>query len=393
MTKETTDIDGLKQGFGIYIHWPFCLTKCPYCDFNSYVADSIDHNEWRSAYLRRIKYWADFIDDKKELTSIFFGGGTPSLMEAKTVEVIIEEIAKYWEFSNDIEITLEANPTSVETKKFKEFKQAGINRVSIGVQSLIDGDLKKLGRKHTANEAITAIDTASRHFDRYSFDLIYARDGQNINDWEGELKNALNIAGGHISLYQLTIEKGTKFYTLYNRGELNLPNNDEAASFYKITNDIMADASYFDYEVSNYAIKGEESQHNLLYWRYHDYLGIGAGAHGRISVGRDKFEIKEHRALNTWLQDKSKNFTSSLKLNKLTQQERLEELFLMGFRILEPISYDRIKEENVNYMNEVNFDAICNLESLGLLKNTNEAIAITKKGRLLLDRVLTKILS
>ncbi len=377
--------------FGIYIHWPFCLSKCPYCDFNSYILNNIDYDIWCDAYIRRIKYWVSQIKDKQKLTSIYFGGGTPSLMPADIVDKIINEIAKYWQFADNVEITIEANPTSVEINKFKLFKDIGINRVSLGVQSLIDSDLKKLGRQHSVSEAITAIELACQYFKDFSFDLIYARAGQNLSGWEKELKKAFKLAGKHISLYQLTIEKGTLFYTLYNRGELSIPDSQKSFEFYNLTNDIANSFNYSNYEISNYAKEGGKSRHNLLYWNYCNYVGIGAGAHSRVEINNNKFAIQEHTVPQIWVNDIDKNFKNSLRKKQLTPEERLEELLIMGLRLLEPITYDKLKAENNNYQEMLDFIAIDNLKKNNLLQNIDNAIAVTKTGRLLLNQILANI--
>ena len=262
----------------IYIHWPFCLSLCPYCDFNSHLSDSIDYAMWLHAYQTEIDYFANKIKGKS-VRSIFFGGGTPSLMKPDIVAGIIQKIAGLAEISEFTEITMEANPTSYETQKFREFKVAGINRVSIGVQSFQQKGLEILGRKHSVREAICAIESAASLFDKYSFDLIYATPNQDLAQWQGELKFALSLAGGHISLYQLTIEKGTPFYRLFRDGKLPLPSNDIAANMYEWTSRYLQEQNYGRYEISNYATNGQECIHNLCYWNYDEYIGIGPRVH------------------------------------------------------------------------------------------------------------------
>ena len=286
--------------FGVYVHWPFCKAKCPYCDFNSHVNDSIDHEKWAQSYLREIDHVAAMTPGR-HVTSIFFGGGTPSLMQPQTVERILNHIHKVWPVANDVEITLEANPTSVENKKLQDFKTAGINRVSIGVQSLREHDLKFLGREHSASEAVNAIQIANDLFDRVSFDLIYARPDQKISVWREELQEAVQYVTGHLSLYQLTIEQGTPFYTQHARGEFRIPEQDQAGEFYEVTQEILEKAGLSAYEISNHAVEGQESAHNLTYWRYGDYAGIGPGAHGRLSIDGQKFAARTHRAPDIWL--------------------------------------------------------------------------------------------
>src|SRR5262252_8891286 len=267
-------------GFGLYVHWPFCLSKCPYCDFNSHVREAIDHERWRDALLLELDHYAADTPARR-LTSIFFGGGTPSLMAPDTVAAVIERAARHWPFAPDIEITLEANPTSVEAGKFAGFRSAGVNRVSLGVQALNDADLKFLGRHHSAAEARAAIEIARRSFRRHSFDLIYARPGQSAAAWRAELAEAIALAGDHLSVYQLTIEPETVFGAAHRRGELQVPEEEDAAALYELTQELLGAAGLPAYEISNHARPGEESRHNLAYWRYRTYAGIGPGAHGR----------------------------------------------------------------------------------------------------------------
>ena len=266
-------------GFGVYIHWPFCLAKCPYCDFNSHVSRNIDHDIWREALLAELRHSAKLTGPRK-VDTVFFGGGTPSLMQAETVSALIDEIDKLWGLDPNAEISLEANPTSVEAQKFADFSKAGVNRISMGIQSLNDVDLKALGRMHSVKEALMAFDIAKAQFKRVSFDLIYARQKQTADSWFSELRQALDLAVDHLSLYQLTIEQGTRFGDLYEKGNLkNLPPSDEAADMYLGTREICAEYGLNGYEISNYASQGAESRHNLIYWRYGDYAGVGPGAH------------------------------------------------------------------------------------------------------------------
>ena len=275
--------DWRNGGFGLYVHWPFCQAKCPYCDFNSHVSTKIDQNAWVRAYLSELRRVAHELPDRV-LSTIYFGGGTPSLMHPDTVASIIEAARSHWSFANDIEITLEANPGSVEVARFAGYRDAGVNRISMGIQALNDTDLRRLGRIHKVSEARTAFDIAQSCFDRVSFDLIYARQGQSLNDWKAELIQGLSMASTHVALYQLTIEDGTAFGDRFARGTLrDLPSDDLSADMYLLTQDICAEHSMHSYEVSNYARPGSESKHNLIYWRYGDYAGVGPGAHGRES--------------------------------------------------------------------------------------------------------------
>jgi len=373
---------------GIYIHWPFCKSKCPYCDFNSHVSNNIDLDKWHDAYLKEIDFFKDYLSGR-EISSIFFGGGTPSLMPASIAQSIIDKLAKEYKLVENIEITLEANPTSVEIEKFKNFAKAGINRVSIGIQSFDEHDLKFLGRNHSKNEAEKAIEIARDNFSNFSFDLIYARPSQTLSSWEKELTYALNIAKDHMSLYQLTIEKGTPFYKAYQNKEFTLPDQELAADLYDLTNEITKHYSMHAYEVSNYAIKGKESAHNLGYWRYQDYLGIGPGAHSRIN---NKAMMMIHQPDN-WL---SKVFLSGNGIQTcldLTNKEILEEMLIMGLRLTEGV--------NIKYLESrvgMKLDEAINTDKLNLLIKENMVILddylkVTDKGRLILNQILSSITS
>jgi putative oxygen-independent coproporphyrinogen III oxidase len=331
-------------GFGLYVHWPFCLKKCPYCDFNSHVRDGIDQPRWRRALLAELEHWAA-LGSRRPLTSIFFGGGTPSLMEPATAAAVIERAGRLWGLARDAEITLEANPTSVESGRFAEFRAAGINRVSLGIQSLEDDALKFLGRAHSAADARAAIAIAQRHFARMSFDLIYARPGQSLSDWDRELGQALDLAGNHLSVYQLTIESGTAFHTLHARGDLVLPDDDLGGALYELTQDRLEAAGLPGYEISNHARPGEASRHNLTYWRYGDYLGVGPGAHGRLTVDGVKHATQQKRAPETWLAAVERDGHGTEAMTALSAAERAEELLMMGLRLAEGIERQRFRAE------------------------------------------------
>lgn len=334
------------MAFGIYIHYPFCASKCPYCDFNSHVSDSVDQADWRAAYASEIEYIASQTSDKI-VSTIFFGGGTPSLMHPDTVASVIRSIQKNWRMSNDVEITLEANPTSTDAKKFGAFREAGVNRLSLGIQSLRDEDLKFLGRAHDSEQAKKAIKTAANIFDRFSFDLIYARPEQTVAAWCDELKEALNMAVSHISLYQLTIEKNTPFYTKFHRGEFKIPDQDLAADLYDLTHDILNDAGMPAYEVSNYARIGEESRHNLLYWQSDDYAGIGPGAHGRLTMkDGTRYATRAHRAPDIWLQRALEKGHGLHEFEQLTPLQNFEEVLMMGLRLTSGISWAKLESVN-----------------------------------------------
>ena len=380
-------------GFGVYVHWPFCLAKCPYCDFNSHVQADVPQDAWRAALVQESKYYADKLEDVKPVTSIFFGGGTPSLMPPETVAAVIETIRDVFPVDEDIEISLEANPTSVEAGRFQGFSEAGVNRVSLGVQSLHDEELKFLGREHSAKDAIAAVDIARRYFQRYSFDLIYARPGQTLESWEAELKQGLSYADGHMSLYQLTIEKGTQFYTLYQRGDLHVPTEEEGGALYELTTDIMREAGYHNYEVSNYARSGQESRHNQTYWRYGDYLGIGPGAHGRISIGDTKYATRDHRAPQAWLERVEEHGHGAHADTLLTHEERAMEMLLMGLRLDEPLSLERLYQEAGENRDILDIPAIEQMQENGFLTLTDDALQTTAAGRQRLEFLLSRILA
>ena len=381
-----------KDLFGIYIHWPFCAAKCPYCDFNSHVAETIDHEAWRKAYARELASYAT-LTPGREVTSIFFGGGTPSLMEPETVQAIIDGVAGHWPVSKDCEITLEANPTSVEREKFYNFRTAGVNRVSIGVQSLRERDLNFLGRKHDAAEARMAIETAAKVFDRYTFDLIYARPEQTAVEWEAELRECLAMAGGHLSLYQLTIEKGTPFYMRHERGDFKIPAEDIAGDMYELTQSVMKDAGLAAYEVSNHAAPGQESRHNLAYWRYADYVGVGPGAHGRLTLDGVKKATRGHRAPDVWLKQAGEDGSGAHPFEELSSQDRFHEALLMGLRLKEGVPMKRLEAETgqawQTLFDERKIKALCDE---GLLRFEDETLIPTDSGLQRLNGILNFLL-
>lgn len=379
--------------FGIYIHWPFCLSKCPYCDFNSHVADTIEHADWRTAYGKEISYTAKRTPDNL-VTSIYFGGGTPSLMEPETVAYIIDEIQKNWRLTNDVEITLEANPTSIEQQKFQDFKEAGINRVSVGVQALNDKDLKFLGRQHSAEEAKKALEIAYQTFDRVNFDLIYARPEQTVKEWETELHEALKIAkAGHLSLYQLTIEKGTAFETMYQRGEFAIPDDELGGELYEMTGEIAAQHGLNHYEISNYAREGEESRHNLAYWRYQDYAGIGPGAHGRLTIKGEKYATRARRAPKIWLEHVMKNGHGHHPDDFVYTEERFVECLLMGLRLKEGIPFSRLEQEGgENWRDYLDQKKLAELEQEGYISLTDQRLSVSDQGRQRLNKILESII-
>jgi len=362
------------QEIAVYIHWPFCKFKCPYCDFNSYVRGSVDQEEWLSHYLDELRYYRSLLGDRK-VVSIFFGGGTPSLMEVSTVEAILREINNLWEVADGAEITLEANPTSVEAEKFKGFRSAGVNRLSLGVQSLRADDLKALGRQHSVDDAINALKLARDVFERYSFDLIYTRQNQSLKDWEDELIEALQYAGGHMSLYQLTVEEGTPFNKLLQKGEIILPDEENSIAMYELTQEIMEKHNLPCYEVSNYATAGQESRHNLVYWNYGDYIGIGAGAHGRITIDGQKLAISDHKVPEDW-----KNGRGMVEV--LIDEEKLREELMMGLRLVKGIKW---RDEFLKVINKAKLDILI---AENLVVVDNGIIKTTKQGMQKLNAVL-----
>ena len=328
------------EPLALYIHWPFCLAKCPYCDFNSHVRDRIDQRRFAAALRTELAWEAARLGPRK-LASIFFGGGTPSLMDAQTVADLIADARRLFSPLPDLEITLEANPTSVEAARLAAFREAGVNRVSMGIQSFREDALRGLGRQHSAPQAVAALELAQRLFGRVSFDLIYARPGQTMADWRAELREALALAHDHLSLYQLTIEPGTAYEALHRRGELVLPDDDLAAALYDATGEEAAKFGLLPYEVSNYARPGSESRHNLAYWRYGDYAGIGPGAHGRVSLGGALLATRRHRAPEPWAERVEAHGHGTTQEEPVPSGDRAREMLLMGLRLTEGIDAAR----------------------------------------------------
>ncbi|MHA6718727.1 radical SAM family heme chaperone HemW [Sphingomonas sp. RS6] len=330
MTADSTPL-------ALYVHWPFCVSKCPYCDFNSHVRERVDQAAWRNALLADLAHEATQLPGRR-LGSIFFGGGTPSLMPPETVAAVIAAAARHWPFADDIEITLEANPSSVEAARFADLARAGVNRASLGLQALDDDALRFLGRAHGVDEGLAALETAQRAFSRVSFDLIYARPGQSLGEWEAELARAIGFGTEHLSLYQLTIEAGTRFATLAARGELTIPDGDSAADLFEATRAITAAAGLPAYEVSNHARPGAESRHNLTYWRYGDYAGVGPGAHGR----RGGLATVRHKKPENFMSAVARNGHGMASEDALMPHDRAVEALLMGLRLGEGIDLARI---------------------------------------------------
>jgi putative oxygen-independent coproporphyrinogen III oxidase len=375
-----------KGGFALYVHWPFCQAKCPYCDFNSHVAGHVDQTGWLSAYRSEIQRLCAETGGRV-LRSIFFGGGTPSLMAPKTVAGIIEQAAGCWTFANDIEITLEANPTSVEAGKFRDFRAAGINRVSIGVQALNDADLRKLGRLHSAAEAVTAIKTAQATFERTSFDLMYARQDQSLHNWERELKIALDMAGDHMSLYQLTIEPETVFGARHALGQLRgLPQDDLAADLYLLTQDLCEGAGLPAYEVSNHARSGAESRHNMVYWNCGDYLGIGPGAHGRLTdEGGGRYATICPANPEDWLRAVESSGSGEAPRERLSRADQATEMLVMGLRVADGISIPDLVMLTGALPDPIK---IAELVRSGHVEMTDQRLRVTQTGRMVLNSIL-----
>lgn len=373
-------------GFGLYVHWPFCVSKCPYCDFNSHVQDRVDQKAWARAYASEIKR-VGALTQGRVLRSVYFGGGTPSLMETPTLETILDAVQDTWTLANDVEITLEANPGSVEVDRFRGYRSAGVNRVSLGVQALNDTDLRKLGRLHDVTEARRAIDIAQDVFDRSSFDLIYGRQDQHLSDWEQELQTALRMSDGHLSLYQLTIEPDTAFGDRYSAGKLRgLPDEALGADMYELTQSLCQASGLPAYEVSNHAIPGNESRHNLIYWAYGDYVGIGPGAHGRVTMQGHKHATVALSNPQAWLAGLPSG--TAERVARLSPQDVAVEYLMMGMRTIEPLDVSRFEQ-----LTGLSFpwDTAQHLQSIGMLSVTGKDVRITEQGRPVLNAILSDL--
>ncbi|WP_323768424.1 radical SAM family heme chaperone HemW [Antarctobacter sp.] len=375
-------------GFGLYVHWPFCEAKCPYCDFNSHVVSRIDQRRWALALADEVRRAGAETSDRV-LGSIFFGGGTPSLMEPETVSAVIEAARECWTFANDIEITLEANPRSVEAGRFEGYARAGVNRVSLGVQALRAPDLKRLGRLHNVEEAKAAFDVARSVFGRVSFDLIYARQNQTLEDWRRELGEALEMAVDHLSLYQLTVEEGTAFWDRARAGGLRgLPGEDLAADMYELTQELCSAAGYEAYEVSNHALPGAQSRHNLIYWRYGDWLGVGPGAHGRIGTAEQRQATVAWRQPVRWLEQAEAGTGLESRIS-LDLTDQAGEYLMMGLRMDEGLDVDRLHRLDPVMASP---QAIAEMQTLGLVTLTGPTLQTTAKGRLVLNSVVAALM-
>ncbi|WP_417317269.1 radical SAM family heme chaperone HemW [Emcibacter sp.] len=382
-----------ENSLAVYVHWPFCRAKCPYCDFNSHVRETIDEEMWLEALCRELDHYAQ-LSGPRSIGSIFFGGGTPSLMSARTVEGLIDRIGKNWSLSDSAEITLEANPTSVEAEKFRDFAAAGVNRVSLGIQSLRDDDLKALGREHSVAEAKEAIALAQKYFRRNSFDLIYARMGQTLSGWERELREALDLAADHLSLYQLTMEKGTPFHALYRKGQLILPDEKISAEMYDLTREVCAAAGLPAYEVSNHAAPDEESRHNMAYWTYGDYVGVGPGAHGRLTVDGRLHATSQRRKPEFWLGDVGDKGHATEQDEILDSLTMAEEMIMMGLRLSRGIALAdfecRIGGPLAGYLDQSRLEALLDQEYLHM---DQAHLRVTAKGAPLLNYLLGELLA
>lgn len=375
----------MEQPFGIYLHWPYCASKCLYCDFNSQVMRPVDEERYLFAALRELSFYAE-LTPRRTVSSIFFGGGTPSLMHPNTIAQLLKAIATHWNIAPDAEISLEANPSSVEAQRFAEYRAVGVNRLSLGVQALTDDALRFLGRTHSVAEACAAIEIAKTHFDRVSFDMIYARPGQTAAQWRDELQQALALAAGHLSLYQLTLEPDTPLLRQEQAGKFVLPNGEDAAALYMLTDEICTEAGYTAYEVSNYAQPDQEARHNLLYWRYGEYVGVGPGAHGRIVTADRRQAFAAEKDPEKWaalVEEKGNGLSTR---EDLTRQEEAQELLLMGMRLAEGLSLQSLAERTEYTVTQ---EAIHRLVNYGFLKSgINDTLVTTPEGRLMLNAVI-----
>ncbi|CDM56131.1 coproporphyrinogen III oxidase [Rhizobium favelukesii] len=378
-----------EPGFGVYVHWPFCAAKCPYCDFNSHVRHQpVDQERFTASFLKEMATVRQ-MSGPKTVTSIFLGGGTPSLMKPSTVSAILDGIAKHWHVPDGIEITMEANPSSVEAERFRGYRAAGVNRVSLGVQALNDRDLTFLGRLHDVADALKAIKLARDIFPRMSFDLIYARPNQTVDEWERELKEAFSYAVDHLSLYQLTIEEGTPFFGLHKAGKLVVPDGDQSALLYEATQEITTGEGLPAYEVSNHARPGAESRHNLTYWRYGDYAGIGPGAHGRLTRGSMKIATATERKPESWLDLVERNGHGMLDTEQLGYEEQADELLLMGLRLKEGVDLSRWQQLSGRDLDPKREEFL--LEHGFIERIGNSRLRCTPSGMLILDSVVADL--
>jgi len=375
--------------FGVYVHWPFCAAKCPYCDFNSHVRTAIDEDGWVDGILSELDWVAQHQTRRSVVETIFFGGGTPSLMAGRSVGRILKKIAALWPMANDPEITLEANPASADAARFADYGAAGINRVSLGVQALNDADLKKLGRLHDVAEAKAALKLAMAHFSRVSLDLIYARPDQTDAGWRRELQEALSFGTDHLSLYQLTIEPETPYALLQRNGQLQIPNDDIAAGLYETTQELTEAAGVPSYEISNHARPGQESRHNLIYWRYGDYAGVGPGAHGRVDLGGRRTATAAIKLPERWRDTVAKKGHGFAEQVAISNQDGAREHLLMNLRLAEGLD---LAAYETRWRTRPDAARIAALVQQGFLQQDRDVLTATPPGRLLLNRVIEELL-
>ena len=374
-----------RASLSIYIHWPFCKIKCPYCDFNSYKRESVDQTQWMEAYLRALELWFSRLD-QRIVGSIFFGGGTPSLLDPKSVELSLQKINKLWGINNDCEISIEANPNSVSELKFKRFKEIGINRVSVGMQSLNNRDLKLLGRDHNKDQALKAVEIVRKWFKNFNLDFIYGRQYQNTTMWEDELSQIMSLEAPHLSLYQLTIEENTSFYKLFKRELLKgLPTTKIAAEMYDITKRVCEDGAYKQYETSSFARKGFRCKHNLSYWDYNDYIGVGPGAHGRIKISGKIYATEEEKNPDIWLKKTVASTSSTPKIIPLDNRVVFEEKLIMNLRISKKIPISMFDYEKLQ-------PVVKNLKENKLIKLKDSRIIMRKRGTKMLDYITRSLM-
>ena len=374
-----------RPSLSIYIHWPFCKIKCPYCDFNSYRRESVDQTQWVEAYLKALELWFSRLD-KRKIVSIFFGGGTPSLLDPKFVECLLRKIDKLSGINNDCEITIEANPNSVLEVKFRRLKEIGINRVSVGMQSLNNRDLKLLGRDHNKYQALKAVEIVRKWFKNFNLDFIYGRQYQSTNMWDNELSQIISLEAPHLSLYQLTIEENTNFYKLFKRDLLKgLPTTKIAAEMYDITKRLCEDGTYKQYETSNFARKGFKCKHNLSYWRYNDYIGVGPGAHGRIKISGKRYATEEETNPDIWLEKTVASTSRTPKMIPLDNRVVFEEKLIMNLRISEKIPVSMFDHDKLQ-------PVVMNLKDNNLIKIKDNKIVMRRRGAKMLDYITRSLL-
>ncbi|MEE8516415.1 MAG: radical SAM family heme chaperone HemW [Alphaproteobacteria bacterium] len=395
--EKPTDLagpgSGGGDGFGLYVHWPFCLSKCPYCDFNSHVREHVDHRRWRAAYLRELDHVAASLGDRG-LQSIFFGGGTPSLMDPDTAGAIIDKACGLWPPVTDCEITLEANPGAADESRFSALFDAGVNRLSLGVQALDDVSLAFLGRGHNVAEALGALGTAQKVFPRVSFDLMYGRPGQTEASWRRELKDAIGFGTSHLSAYQLTIEPGTPFYGAVRRGVFVMPKEGLAADLFEATNEVLEGAGLAAYEISNHARPGDECRHNLLYWRGEDYAGIGPGAHQRLAQDQGVMALYRLRRPEDWLEQVERLGHGTAEQSRLSQNQRITEIVMMGLRLRQGIGRDRFRRQaGGDFADILGPRTLDRLITAGAVQLDGGHLAATDFGRQRLDTVILELVA